>query len=279
MKKVLIGIVIGISYLIPGLCSASLAISFGVYKDLLELMGSFYRYKIIKKHLLFIIGMMIGLLVGIVLYNLLFDSYSYVFISLFLGFIISGIKKNYDVGFKKINKVICYIIVIIFIILINIIGKNRLNLFSVDNDKLYYFYIFGVAIFASLALVLPGISGSMILFLFGIYDEILKSVKAIITQLLRFQAPTGRFLLVLVIFFIGFIVGLLAFSKIIDKFIETKKEYFIDVTNAFIVGTSLVLFVDVVNLTLFNYKFIMSILFISFGIIISRIMFKRNKKT
>ena len=60
MKRLLNAILIGISYVIPGVCSSTTASSLGEYQNILEVTGNFYRLTVLKKHVLLIIGIING---------------------------------------------------------------------------------------------------------------------------------------------------------------------------------------------------------------------------
>ena len=62
MKRLLNSILIGISYVIPGVCSSTTANSLGEYQNILEVTGNFYHINVLKKHFILILGIIIGVL-------------------------------------------------------------------------------------------------------------------------------------------------------------------------------------------------------------------------
>lgn len=82
--------------------------------------------------------------------------------------------------------------------------------------------IFGAAVLAISAMVLPGISGSFILLLMGVYFDILAAINQ-------------RDVLVLGVFALGALAGLLVFSRVIGWFLDR----FFNVTMAFMIGLML----------------------------------------
>jgi putative membrane protein len=89
-------------------------------------------------------------------------------------------------------------------------------------DPVRMLVIFGAAVLAISAMVLPGISGSFILLLLGVYFDILSAINQ-------------RDVLVLGVFALGALVGLLVFSRIIGWFLHR----FFNVTMAFMIGLML----------------------------------------
>lgn len=272
----MLGIIVGISYLIPGLCSASLSIILGVYSDLIEILSSFYNIRTIRKHFLFIIGMTLGFILGVLVYLIIFDKIKLYLTSIFIGFIMTNIKFSKTNKKVLIKNIIIYTIVIIFLFVINDVGKIRLSYISENLNLLGLIFIFITSFISAIAFILPGISGSMLLFMFGLYDVVFKSFSRIITNIFSFQTLTGRNFIILFVFFIGFLSGILAFSKIIDKIIKKKNETFIIISNAFIVGSLLVLVYDVVLNINFIRQWIICLALVIVGCIIGLKIIKRN---
>jgi putative membrane protein len=74
-------------------------------------------------------------------------------------------------------------------------------------------YVFLAGMIAILAMILPGISGSTLLLIFGLYIPIMEKVKAFIS--LDFSAMP-----VLIIFGLGMIAGIVTFTKLIRMCLE-----------------------------------------------------------
>ena len=85
MKKIFNGILIGASYVIPGVCSATTAINLGEYNNILEITSNVYKLKILKKHLKLIVSLFIGALLSLLLLSFIFKHIPFVLMSLFLG--------------------------------------------------------------------------------------------------------------------------------------------------------------------------------------------------
>ena len=270
MKKVLLGILIGLTYIIPGLCSASMAISLGVYEDMLELFSSFYKPKIIKKHFLFIIGIIIGVIIIGMIFMLLFDKFQWIFLSIFVGFILGKTRKKNNLRVSKRIKYPLFIFIIMVTIILNFIGNNRLISFGSEMNVFTCIILFFVSIISSLALILPGISGSMFLFVFGFYDLFLKSIKQIITQLFSSQTLQHENFVVLLVFGSGFIFGILTFSKIIDKLSKKYPNAFLLISSGFLYGSLAVLLINLATSVLFSYRFVISLFILGIGVYIAR---------
>lgn len=267
----LYGIILGITYIIPGLCSASMAISLGVYNDLLELFSSFYKFKIIKKNILFIMGMVIGILISITILSSLYDKVPFIFMSLFIGFICSGYPKKQKKTKNKISDLLSIIVFASSILILNSIGNIRIIFLNNNYSIFSIIFIFFIGILASLALILPGVSGAMILYIFGIYEIFLKTFKGIIAYLLTSQPLLEGNFIVLMVFGGGFLLGILAFSKIIDKISRDNKSLFLNISRGFLIGSIIVLVIKLAKITFFTPYFVLSLCLITISFIIGKI--------
>ena len=255
-----------------------MAISLGVYEDLIELLSSFYKIKIIKKHFKFIIGMILGLIISVILFMKLFYVFPTLFLALFIGFMLSSIfrknseEKNTFIGFS------IKIVIIILLFCLNLIGNYRLPFYD---DKITIFNIFitfFLSMVASIAFILPGISGSMLMFIFGLYDKILKSFKLIIDSTNKFRLLTDENFLVIIVIILGFLVGILAFSKIIDKFLKKFPRMFLTISDGFLKGSFLILVVELIKCIDDYHQIVTTVLFIIIGFVIERKFITNLKK-
>lgn len=86
--------------------------------------------------------------------------------------------------------------------------------------------LFFVGVLASATMVIPGVSGSMMLMLIGYYNPVLSEVNRFIDNLLDFNVPgilDGC--LVLVPFGIGVVIGIFAIAKVIEIIFEKFPEH------------------------------------------------------
>jgi len=92
----------------------------------------------------------------------------------------------------------------------NVVDISKLNLGLI-------FYIFIAAMIAISAMVLPGISGSTLLLIFGLYIPIITKIKGF----LSFDFSVFP---ILFVFGIGVIFGILFFTKLLRKCLENKRS-------------------------------------------------------
>ena len=207
---------------VPGVSGGTVAFILGFYDNFINSLDDIFRgnWEAKKKAAIYLIKIGIGWVIGFLLAASiladLFNTKIYEMSSLFLGFIIFAIplvvKEEIDSVKGKYKNIIWGIIGIIFVVAVTVIStKASINVSNLQNLNIGTgIYIFLVAMIAISAMILPGISGSTMLLIFGIYIPIMNNVKAFIH--LDFSViPT------LIIFGLGIIAGMMAFANVARK--------------------------------------------------------------
>ena len=162
------------------------------------------------------------MVLSVLILSSIFDSHIYSISSLFTGFIIVAIpliiKQENDSLIGKYKNIIFTLIGTLIVALItyfNPSGTNGGMNLSLENLSIGLgIFIFVAGMIAISAMVLPGISGSTLLLIFGLYTGIINSIKEVLH--LNFS-----YLPVLIIFGLGVITGILSTIKLI-KFLLSK---------------------------------------------------------
>jgi len=213
---------------VPGVSGGTVAFILGFYDKFIGSIDDIFRgnWETKKKAFIYLIKIAIGWGVGfifaaIILSNL-FTTKIYEMSSLFLGFIIFAIplvikeeKGSVKGKYKNIIFTILGIALVAGIALIsNGIGLD-INLQSLNIGTALYVFI--VAMVAISAMILPGISGSTMLLIFGIYIPIMNNIKAFLH--LDFSVLPS-----LIIFGLGMIVGIMLFARVARKCLEKHRS-------------------------------------------------------
>jgi putative membrane protein len=113
--------------------------------------------------------------------------------------------------------------------------KNNSNLLTI-----------GVSGFiSSLAFIMPGISGSMLLLVLGVYDIIIVSMSDVFNMYsmgMKYES-----LVICIIFGFFFIVGVVFFSKIIKKVLASQEHNFLILSFGLLIGMICVMSVELLN--------------------------------
>ena len=220
---------------VPGVSGGTIAFILGFYdKFINSLDGLIYGDKKEKvKALKFLIKLGIGWIIGMgfaaLILTKLFETKIYFVSSLFMGFIIFAIpyiiKEEKDSLKGKYKNLIFTLLGILLVSIITYIN-TKINGSGIDVSHLTFLLIvqiFVAGMCAISAMVLPGISGSTLLLIFGLYIPIITSIRELMK--LNFN-----YLPVLVIFGLGVIAGVIIIIRLVKRSLEKHRSatiYFI----------------------------------------------------
>ncbi len=262
------GVMLGISFMLPGVSGGVLAISMGIYESLINAISNFF--KDIKNNLKFLLPLGLGVAFSVVLFVLFldfaFEKFPVPSTLLFLGLIIGGLPNLFNNIKDKINisNVIYLLIGFSLIFGLDFLIANNNDLLENNLSLINILKLMLVGIIMAGSIVVPGVSGSILLMSMGYYNILLN----ITSELIKFQNLTSNIILVLPIG-IGGIIGLLIFIKLIDYLLKKHKTK----TNYLILGIVLSSAVKVI-LLIFEYKItllnmIIGVILLILGIILS----------
>ena len=223
MDLILKGFIIGVGKIIPGVSGSALAITLGIYEQLLNSISNIKNE--IKTKNTFLIKVGIGLILAITLTSKIIvkclKHYYLPTILLFTGLIIGGIPPLLKQ--TKLNKKDIIIIILITLILtILSLNINTKTQHILKNTPQEIINLIGIGILDSASSIIPGISGTSLLMMIGYYEIILNTFS---TLLNINYIKTNAF--VIIPFIIGFIIGTILISKIITHLFNhhRKKTY------------------------------------------------------
>lgn len=247
------GFFFGIANIIPGVSGGTLALTMGIYEDLIGSISNFFKDP--KKSIKFLLPIGIGAVLSILLmskvisYSL--DKFPVPTTLFFIGLIIGGIplltKKVKNEKVKPLN--ICLFLLTFGIIMLMTFSNAGGTNIDLSNLGLFgMIHLFVIGMIAAGTMVIPGVSGSFVLMLLGAYEPIIN----IIGDLTNFS-NLGHNLMVLIPFGIGIVLGIIGIAKILEflfKKYEVPTYYAI---LGFILASIIALFVGLVG---YNVSFI-----------------------
>ncbi len=212
------GMAMGIAEVIPGVSGGTIALITGIYSKLIETITSFdlkllrstvkEGWKGIKENIdvpflvSLLLGMALGLLVGIFAVTYLYENYPEPLWGFFFGLILaSSIYIGRSIKGWKWKDML--------ILLAGIVIAYGITIVSPASGSTSYWYVLISGMLAITALILPGISGSFILLLLGMYTVIIPTLKGLITDF-----NMAGFIMICVFAF-GCLIGLLGFSRVL----------------------------------------------------------------
>ncbi len=226
IKLILKGVVMGTANIIPGVSGGTMAVSMGIYDKLIHCLT--HLFKEFKESIKFLVPVVIGM--GIALVGLSFiiePAFAHFPLQtncLFVGLIVGGlpavIKKVKGKG-VKVSYVIPFLVFFAVVVGMAAIGEQEGAAADLSFNLWSVIRLFVVGVIASATMVIPGVSGSMMLLLMGYYNPIVASIKNFVKALVAFDVNgilqgCG----VLVPMGLGIVVGIFAIAKLIEVIFE-----------------------------------------------------------
>ena len=217
------GMVIGIANVIPGVSGGTLMVSMGIYDKLILVLTHFIKR--MKEAIALLVPIAIGMLLSIAIFAKIFSEFLFPRFPLqtnlfFIGLIIGGIPviyKKVKGNTIRLPQIIAFVLLFATVVGFSLVGEGGGSsadiTFSVGN----VLKLFGVGIIAAATMVIPGVSGSMIMMILGYYNTIIDTVNDFINALKSFDIPAMLdTFVVLIPFGIGVVVGAVAVAKLIE---------------------------------------------------------------
>lgn len=244
---VLQGMVMGIAEIIPGVSGSTLALVMGIYDNFIEFLSevsdflkSIIKFVLRKEdfstlkanfkkiNLRFGIFLLVGMALSLALFShvitVLLESYPQYVFSFFFGLVLASISIPWTEMKTKGAKQLV-LLVVTFVIFFIILGLKPA---TVVNPSPIFLFFAGAA--AICAMVLPGISGSFIFLLLGVYDYIISLLR----DFTKLSIDSTK-LIALTAVALGIVVGFSVFVK----FLKAGLKKYPSEIMAFLVGIML----------------------------------------
>lgn len=215
---------------VPGVSGGTIAFLLGFYDEFInslnDLMGKDNARR--KRAFFFLfklgIGWVVGFCLSVMVLSGLFEEHIYEISSVFLGLTFFAIpmviyeeKDSMKGRYGNLVFTLIGMCLVFGISYFNPAGGQGINI-SVDHLSLgLVVYVFVTAMVAITAMVLPGISGSTLLLIFGIYVPVIGAVK-------EFLHLNFDYFPILVVFGLGVITGIVGIIKIIKMCLERYRS-------------------------------------------------------
>ena len=293
------GMGIGVASSVPGVSGGTVAVILGVYDKFISAVSNLFK-KFAKSFVILLpilLGVILAVIPCIFLMNLAFEYIAFAIICLFAGLIIGSFPSVTDeVKGEKIKKIYIVIAVIAMIIaatigVLSVVLGNIIDISALFINPEWWFYIvLALAGFlASTALVVPGISGSMVLLAIGMYKPLLERA----VYAFKHIGGDGFWIIVLElgVFAVGVIVGFFVISKLMHLLLNKYKIKTFYGIIGFIVGSTISIFF---NYSIYEYyknwsiggqgimpmfvEIIVGIVLLAIGVALSYLLIRWNKK-
>lgn len=240
------GLAMGAADVVPGVSGGTIAFISGIYEELIETihnidLGFFKSWKTngFKKawkqyNLGFLVALFSGVAISILslakIITFLLTEHPILVWSFFFGLVIASIlyvgKQITSWNFKVVVAVLVAAGIAFAITLAKPIGTP---------DSIWFLFLAGFI--AIIAMILPGISGAFILLLLGAYEAIIGTLSQLGDGLSRMNWDLfSQAFLKLSVFGVGAVVGLKAFSGVLNWMFKHHKNIILAVLTGFMIG-------------------------------------------
>ncbi|MCL1862130.1 MAG: DUF368 domain-containing protein [Defluviitaleaceae bacterium] len=228
IKAFLYGVIFGLGSPIPGVSAGTVALLLNVYDDFFKSIGIDYVKNNIGGVISFLLGWGIGLLSISHFIMFLFNNHEQVVSFIFIGLILGCVPPVYKKAtIKKPNafNIITCITAFLFMVFLTFFSDNAVA--GTYSSNLVW--VFFASFFSSMAMIIPGVGGSLMMLAFGIYAVYIESVATLNPVMLT-------------IFGVSMVLGVLTGIAITKKMLEKFSQALYFAILGFVLGSLLILF-------------------------------------
>ena len=225
LKAAILGFFIGLAVIVPGVSGSAVAIMMKLYERLLYAIANIIKK--FKAAILFLLpiaaGGIVGFALGFLAVQQLLELIPFAIILFFAGLMLGAYPSIYD-EYKKEKHTPLRIVLLVLGIAIPVaisLCSSLLSEGSMDLSNLqwYHYGLYLVLGFVmAITQLVPGLSATAILMVFGYFSPIMESVH------LSYWRENPQVFLVYLCLVVGFAAGLFTFSKVLNKIFEKKKK-------------------------------------------------------
>ena len=231
------GMLIGVANIIPGVSGGTMAVITGAYDKIIFAINNITKE--FKKSVLTLLPILIGAVGGIGVFSFILphclSHYSLQTSLCFIGLIVGGIPFIYTStmnSLKKEQKKINPLHIIVFLLMVGVAvfmalaNPDSTNADSLKANPQTMLIIFVLGAVCAAAMVIPGVSGSLLLMMFGYYSGIIGTISQFLTALKDLDGKgLLHCILILVPFAIGCILGIVLISKLLSFLYKRFESY------------------------------------------------------
>ncbi|SIQ25701.1 putative membrane protein [Alkalispirochaeta americana] len=231
------GLAIGAANIIPGVSGGTIAVITGIYDELIDAFGNFFGSPGgWRKNLLFLLPLVGGVLVGSVLFARMLGVLlvhapgptTFGFIGLILGSAPALVRRTGSSSLRPLS-VLLFCVGLAVVLWMGLAPRPEVAPPIVRIDPATGALLFGAAFIASIAMLIPGVSGSFLLLLMGMYGTLREGFSSL-------NIP------VILIFALGTGAGVVLVSKLIAALLARFHEETYWVIIGLVLGSAVALF-------------------------------------
>ena len=229
-KDILRGVMIGVANIIPGVSGGTMMVSMGIYDKIIGAVNNIFKEwkQSLKTLLPYAIGMLLGIAGLSFCITYFFEHFPLQTAFLFIGLIFGGlpvILKKVKGKKLDISIVLLFLAFFALVVLLQIFGGDQGIVREMDLSIGLGLLMILLGAITAASMIVPGVSGSMLLMAFGYYTPIVAEISNFIKALLAFEMDgLLHGFAILIAFGIGVLGGILLVARLIE-FLLKRYEF------------------------------------------------------
>ena len=228
IKSILRGVAIGIANIIPGVSGGTMMVSMGIYDEVIcAVTGIFRQWKQSVRTLFpYAVGMGAGIVGLSFVISHLFARYPLQTAMLFIGLIFGGLPLLLPKVAGRMPSAAELAVFAAFfglIVWMQFWGEGHSKLLAVDARTMLSLFFIGAL--AAAAMVIPGVSGSMLLMSLGYYTPIIDHINAFVIAVVTLDFSTVWYCMgILAPFGVGVLLGAFLIAKLVEYLLKRHER-------------------------------------------------------
>lgn len=289
--KMLKGILIGVGAILPGVSGGMIAAAFNIYDKLIAALDELTRrpIKAILSIWQYLVGIVIGILIGFLVVAYIFNFVPIPATLLFIGLILGGLPEIFFAAYHNHVSIKGIVVTSITFVIMLTLSMINVQTETTMNTSWYVWLLIGVLL--TVSLVVPGLSGTMLLLMIGFYVPMLNLGRDFIGAVIAFDIQTIGVLLPQAIFVaIGVIVTFIILGKLLNLVLKKYPNLFFQIVLGIILSSPINIMISLRNelilddIDIFDFQtqwwmWLIGIVLLPSGIYTARLFSKEKNET
>lgn len=232
LRYAIIGLIIGIASITPGMSGGALAAALGLYERMVQAIS--HPLRDLRRNLVFLLPVGIGAAVGVVGFSNVMEwlmqqapnQVKWLFLGLVAGSVPALVRTADSRGFRR-HWLLYTLVALAGLPLLGLLQQSW-SAAPLSGGSSGYLACLGYGLMLAVGTIVPGISTSFILMAFGVYDQLLRAMAGLD---LRILIPTG----------LGFCIGVLLLARLVEMLFRRFHSQAYYTVLGFLLGSALLI--------------------------------------
>ncbi len=186
IKKLLQGMLVGVGAILPGVSGGMIAAAFNIYARLIEALNLVTKapIKAVISIWEYLVGILLGVLIGFIIIAYVFYIVPIPATLLFIGLILGGMPEIYKLAQEPTRKYKPFITMFVTFVLMISLTVFTPTITQADTTSTNFMLWIVVGILLAVSLIVPGLSGTMLMLIIGFYGPLILLGKVLIEAVL-----------------------------------------------------------------------------------------------